>query len=98
MIRYIENLERFGFPLEKELAANLILQLLLESFSIFVFNINTNNMDNCLSKLLGMLKTVEQNLKSKGKTIMIVRTKGPPSRVVKGNSMKYPKLNLLFML
>ena len=38
MIGYVKNLERLGFPFGKELANDLILQSLPESFSQFVLN------------------------------------------------------------
>ena len=67
MIGYVENLERLGFPLEKELATDLILQSLPDSFSQFVLNFNMIDMDKSLPELLAMLRTAEQNLKSKRK-------------------------------
>jgi hypothetical protein len=72
MIGYVENLERLGFPLEKELATDLILQSLPDGFSQFVLNFNMNNMDKSLPELLAMLRTAEQNLKSKGKSILMI--------------------------
>jgi hypothetical protein len=72
MIGYVENLERLGFPLEKELATDLILQSLPDSFSQFVLNFNMIDMDKSLPELLAMLRTAEQNLKSKGKSILMI--------------------------
>ncbi|XP_045791726.1 uncharacterized protein LOC123886456 [Trifolium pratense] len=48
MIGYVENLERLGLPLERELAIDLILQSLPESFSQFVMNFLMNDMDKSL--------------------------------------------------
>ena len=62
MIGYVENLERLGFPLEKELATDLILQSLPDRFSQFVLNFNMNDMDKSLPELLAMLRTAEQML------------------------------------
>jgi hypothetical protein len=59
MIGYVENLKRLGFPLRKELATDLILQLSPKSFSQFVLNFNMNDMDITLPELLGMLRTAE---------------------------------------
>ncbi|XP_050920075.1 uncharacterized protein LOC127137682, partial [Lathyrus oleraceus] len=70
MIGYVENLERLGFPLGKELATDLILQSLPNRFKQFVLNFNMNDMDKPLPELLGMLRTAEQNLKKKGKSIL----------------------------
>ena len=72
MIGYVGNLERLGFPLEKELATDLILQSLPDSFSQFILNFNMNDLDKTLPELLSMLRTAEQNLKSKGKSILMV--------------------------
>ncbi|KAK2414511.1 hypothetical protein P8452_13305 [Trifolium repens] len=72
MIGYVGNLERLGFPLEKELATDLILQSLPDSFNQFILNFNMNNLDKTLPELLSMLRTAEQNLKSKGKSILMV--------------------------
>ena len=63
MIGYVENLERLGFPLGKELATDLILQLLPERFSQFVLNFNMNDMNKSLPEFLSMLRTAEQNVK-----------------------------------
>ena len=62
-----------------------------------------NDMDKGLPELLSMLRTTEQNVKSKGKSILMVSNgkklkKGPPSRLVKGKARKFPNLNLLFLL
>ncbi|WJX29428.1 hypothetical protein P8452_18069 [Trifolium repens] len=72
MIGYVENLDRLGFPLDKELATDVILQSLPDSFSQFILNFNMNNMDKSLPELLSMLRTAEQNLKTKGKSILMV--------------------------
>ncbi|KAK2396677.1 putative mitochondrial protein [Trifolium repens] len=72
MIGYVENLDRLGFPLDKELATDVILQSLPDSFSQFILNFNMNNMDKSLPELLSMLRTAEQNLKTKGKFILMV--------------------------
>ena len=62
MIGYVENLERSGFPLSQELATDLVLQSLPQSYSQFVMNYNMNEIDKPLPELLSMLRTVEQNL------------------------------------
>lgn len=45
---YVENLERLGFPLGKELVVDLILQSLLERLNQFFLNFNMNDMDKSL--------------------------------------------------
>ncbi|KAK8951727.1 hypothetical protein KSP39_PZI004223 [Platanthera zijinensis] len=63
MIGYIENLERLSFPLGQELATDLILQSLPDSYEQFVLNYNMNEIDKTLPELLGMLRTAEINMK-----------------------------------
>ena len=74
MIGYVENLERLGFPLSQELATDLVLQSLPQSYGQFVMNYNMNEIDKPLPELLSMLRTAEQNLqKTKPETIMMVQ-------------------------
>ncbi|XP_027191636.1 uncharacterized protein [Cicer arietinum] len=76
MIEYIENLERLGYSLCLVLATDLILQSLPDSYSQFIMNYNTDNIDKSLdnAKLASMLITAEQNLKKgKGKAILMVQ-------------------------
>ncbi|KAK8923669.1 hypothetical protein KSP39_PZI019346 [Platanthera zijinensis] len=63
MIGYIENFERLGFPLGQELATDLILQSLPDSYEQFVLNYNMNEIDKTLPELPGMLRTAEINMK-----------------------------------
>ena len=62
---YIDHLERLGFPMSQELATDLILNSLPESYDQFVMNYNMNNMEKSISELHGMLKTAEQKIKKK---------------------------------
>ena len=74
---YIEHLDRLGFPLSQELATDLILNSLLDSYGQFVMNYNMNEMDKSISELHTMLKTAEQNMKSKfGHVLMVQYGKG----------------------
>src|SRR6266540_2199212 len=65
MIGYIENLERLGFPYNRDLAIDIILQSLPPSYSSFIMNYNMNGLEKSLTELHGMLKTAEQNIKHK---------------------------------
>ena len=56
---YIENLDRLGFPFSQELATDLILNSLHDSYGKFVMNYNMNEMDKSISELHTMLKTAE---------------------------------------
>ncbi|KAG8492837.1 hypothetical protein CXB51_010063 [Gossypium anomalum] len=74
MIGYIESLSKLGFPLGQELATNVILQSLPDSYSQFVFNFNMNEIDKTLPQLLSMLRIAKGNMKKAGsKPILMVR-------------------------
>ncbi|KAG8471763.1 hypothetical protein CXB51_036969 [Gossypium anomalum] len=74
MIGYIESLSKLGFPLSQELATDVILQSLPDSYSQFVLNFNMNEIDKILPQLLSMLQTAEGNMKRVGpKPILMVR-------------------------
>ncbi|XP_045791733.1 uncharacterized protein LOC123886462 [Trifolium pratense] len=91
MIGYVGDLTRLGFPLGDELATDLILQSLPESFNQFVLNFTMSDMEKTLPQLLSMLRQAEQNLKSKGKSnhvLMIGKGNHKKGNKVKGNKGK----------
>ncbi|KAK9004411.1 hypothetical protein V6N11_002212 [Hibiscus sabdariffa] len=74
MMGYIQMLEKLGFPLNDELAIDVVLQSLLDSFNQFVLNFNMNEINKTLPQLLGMLRTAESKMKKGGsKSILMVR-------------------------
>ncbi|KAG8490853.1 hypothetical protein CXB51_014062 [Gossypium anomalum] len=74
MIGYIESLSKLEFPLSQELATDVILQSLPDSYSQFVLNFNMNEIDKTLPQLLSMLRTAEGNMKKvRPKPILMVR-------------------------
>ena len=74
MMGYIQTLEKLRFPLKDELSTDVILQSLPASFNQFVLNFNMNEINKTLPQLLGLLRTVESNMKKDGsKSILIVR-------------------------
>ena len=74
---YIEHLDKLKFPLSQELATDLLLNSLPDSYGQFVMNYNMNEMDKSISELHMMLKTAEQNIKSKpGNVLMVQNRKG----------------------
>ncbi|KAG8490844.1 hypothetical protein CXB51_014047 [Gossypium anomalum] len=74
MIGYIKSLSNLGFPLSQELATDVILQSLPDSYSQFVLNFNMNEIDKTLPQLLSMLRTAEGNMKKvRPKPILMVR-------------------------
>ncbi|CAJ2651929.1 unnamed protein product [Trifolium pratense] len=72
MIGYVGNLAKLGFPLGDELATDLILQSLSESFNQFVLNFTMSDMEKTLPQLLNMLRQAEQNMRSKGKSNQVL--------------------------
>ncbi|KAK8670775.1 hypothetical protein V6N13_037392 [Hibiscus sabdariffa] len=60
MMGYIQTLEKLGFALKDELATDVILQSLPDSFKPFVLNFNMNEINRTLPQLLGMLRTAER--------------------------------------
>ncbi|KAK8593513.1 hypothetical protein V6N12_045593 [Hibiscus sabdariffa] len=60
MMGYIQMLEKLRFPLKDELATDVILQSLPDSFKPFVLNFNMNEINKTLPQLLDMLRTAER--------------------------------------
>ncbi|KAK8684179.1 hypothetical protein V6N13_040210 [Hibiscus sabdariffa] len=74
MMGYIQTLEKLGFALNDELAIDVVLQSLPDSFSQFILNFNMNEIEKTLPQLLGMLRTAEGNMKKGGsKSVLMVR-------------------------
>ena len=94
---YIEHLDRLGFPLSQELTTDLILNSLPDSYGQFIMNYNMNEMDKSISELHTMLKTAEQNNKSKTGHVLMVqngkgfKNKGKDKGKGKGKSNAQPK-------
>ncbi|KAK8600835.1 hypothetical protein V6N12_050683 [Hibiscus sabdariffa] len=95
MMGYIQTLEKLGFALNNELAVDVVLQSLSDSFNQFVLNFNMNEINKTLPQLLGMLRTAEGNMKKGGsKSILMVReAKGKGKKVAKskGTGKTKPK-------
>ncbi|KAG8491022.1 hypothetical protein CXB51_014154 [Gossypium anomalum] len=106
MICYIESLSKLGFPLGQELATDVILQSLPDSYSQFVLNFNMNEIDKTLPQLLSMLRIAERNMKKvgpkpilmvcnnkgKGKAKILTKPKGKGKpNLGKGNAALKPK-------
>ncbi|XP_006447393.2 uncharacterized protein LOC18050836 [Citrus clementina] len=84
MIDYIEQQKALNFSMDGELAIDLILQSLPDSFSQFIMNFNMNKMECSLAELLKMLKTTETCIK-KPKDVMAIE--GPSAK--KGKKKKF---------
>ncbi|KAK8661417.1 hypothetical protein V6N13_091022 [Hibiscus sabdariffa] len=95
MMGYIQTLEKLGFALNDELAIDVVLQSLPDSFSQFILNFNMNEIEKTLPQLLGMLRTAEGNMKKGGsKSVLMVReAKGKGKKVAesKGIGKTKPK-------
>ncbi|KAI9128822.1 hypothetical protein K1719_000305 [Acacia pycnantha] len=85
--------------MSQELATDLILNSLPDSYDQFVMNYNMNNMEKSISELHGMLKTAEQSIKKKPITVLMVqkgkgmKKKGKGKRVGKGSAGKTTESN-----
>ncbi|KAK8992262.1 hypothetical protein V6N11_048350 [Hibiscus sabdariffa] len=95
MMGYIQTLKKLGFALNDELATDVILQSLPDSFNQFVLNFNMNEINKTLPQLLGMLRTAESNMKKGGsKSVLMVRVakeKGKKVAKSKGSGKIKPK-------
>ncbi|KAK8974534.1 hypothetical protein V6N11_053667 [Hibiscus sabdariffa] len=82
-----------GFPLKNELATDVILQSLPDSFKPFVLNFNMNEINKTLPQLIGILRTAEGNMKkSSSKSILMVRKANRKKKAKsKGNGKSKPK-------
>ncbi|KAL4272942.1 hypothetical protein GQ457_13G017820 [Hibiscus cannabinus] len=96
MMGYIQTLEKLGFALNDELAIDVFLQSLTDRFNQFVLNFNMNEINKTLPQLLGMLRTVEGNMKKGGsKSILMVReAKGKGKKVEKSKDIVTARLIL----
>ncbi|KAK8986242.1 hypothetical protein V6N11_013736 [Hibiscus sabdariffa] len=100
MMGYIQTLEKPGFALNDELAIDVVLQSLPDSFNQFVLNFNMNEINKTLPQLLGMLRTAECNMKKGGsKSILMVReAKVKGNKVAKSKGLDIGKETALFIL
>ncbi|KAK8502801.1 hypothetical protein V6N12_073851 [Hibiscus sabdariffa] len=89
MMGYIQMLEKLGFALNNELAIDVILQSLPDSFNQFVLNFNMNEINKTLPQLLGMLRTAESNLKKGGSKsiLMVCEAKRKEKKVAKSKGV-----------
>ncbi|KAK8628302.1 hypothetical protein V6N13_064011 [Hibiscus sabdariffa] len=89
MMGYIQTLEKLGFALNDELAIDVVLQSLPDSFNQLVLNFNMNEINKTLPQLLGMLRTAEGNMKKGGsKSVLMVReAKGKGKKVAKSKGI-----------
>ena len=72
IIKNLEELEKLGMSIQKELQVDLILQFLISSYSQFIINYHMNKIDCTLSELINTLVTIEGTLKSSKGNILVV--------------------------
>ena len=87
---YIDTLEKLDVPIRRELATDLILGSLPESYDQFVMNFNMHGMDKSIAELHGMLKNAKQNIKKANPVLMVQKGKGKGG-MGKGKSKPKPK-------
>jgi hypothetical protein len=75
MIGYVQSLERLGFPLSDEFATDVIMHSLPSVYGTFISNYHLHTMDKKLTKLHGILKTVEADIK-RGSTNQVLMVQG----------------------
>ncbi|KAK9125734.1 hypothetical protein Scep_014580 [Stephania cephalantha] len=83
---YIDHLDRLGFPISQELATDLILNSLPDSYSQFMMSYNMNYMEKSISELHLMHKTAEQNVKKPIASVLMVQKGKALKKKGKGNA------------
>ena len=88
----IDQLDKLGAPISHELATDLILVSLPESYDQFVMNYNMHHMEKSIVKLHGMLKNVEKNIQKTNPVLMVQKGEGMKNKGKgKGNKAKKGK-------
>ena len=72
----IDQLDKLGALISHELATDLILGSLPESYDQFVMNYNMHNMEKSIVELHGMLKNVETNIQKTNPVLMVQKGEG----------------------
>ena len=71
----IDQLDKLGAPISHELASDLILGSLPESYDQFVMNYNMHHMEKSIAELHGMLNNVETNIQKTNPVLMVQKGK-----------------------
>ena len=94
----IDQLDKLGAPISHELATDLILGSLHESYYQFVMNYNMHHMEKSIPELHGMLKNVETNIQKTNPVLMVQKGedmkrkgKGKGNKAKKGKGQSKPK-------
>ena len=87
----IDQLDKLGASINHELATDLILGSLTESYDQFIMNYNMHHMEKSIAKLHGMLKNVETNIQKTNPVLMVQKGEGMKRKGKgKGNKAKKP--------
>ncbi|KAG8649312.1 hypothetical protein MANES_13G090250v8 [Manihot esculenta] len=89
---YLNALEKLDVQISRELATNLILRSLLDSYNSFIMNYNMHGMDKSITELHGMLKSVKENI-YKIKSVLMVQKGISKNGKGKGKVPPKPKDN-----
>ena len=94
----IDQLDKLGAPISHELATDLILGSLPESYDQFVMNYNMHHMEKSIAELHGMLKNVETNIQKTNPVLMDGNkaNKGKGQSKPKAKKPKPPKEGVYF--
>ena len=88
----IDQLDKLGAPISHELATNMILGSLPESYDQFLMNYNMHHMEKSIAELHGMLKNVETNIQKTNQVLMVQKGEGMKRKGKgKGNKAKKGK-------
>ena len=94
----IDQLDKLGAPISHELATDMILGSLPESYNQFFMNYNMHHMEKYIAELHGMLKNVETNIQKINPVLMVQKGegmkrkgKGKGNKAKKGKGQSKPK-------
>ncbi|XP_066320333.1 uncharacterized protein [Miscanthus floridulus] len=91
MVGYTQRLEKLGFPISPELAADFILASLPPSYGNFVTNDHMHGAEKGLNELCGMLKIAEADIKKGAGSSHVMAVQNKPKFKKNGNSWKKKK-------
>ncbi|XP_021727257.1 uncharacterized protein LOC110694395 [Chenopodium quinoa] len=76
MIGLIKNMEKLGHPYSREMATDIILLSLSDSFNQFIMNFNMSEVDKTLNELHAMLISAEKHIPKNNKKDVLMVQKG----------------------
>jgi hypothetical protein len=85
MIGYTQRLEKIGFPLDQELASNLILASLPPSYGNFISNYHMHVVEKGMNDLCGMVKIAQCDIKKTTSSSHMMAVQNKPNLKRKAN-------------